>query len=110
MKIYVGNLSPEVTEEELRQEFAAFGTVTSVAIPLDRVSGRSRGFAFVEMSSISEGQAAIAGLNGKNIKDRTLAVDAARPPQENKGGGFRKGSGGYGGRGGGFDKGRPRRY
>jgi len=105
MKIYVGNLSPEVTEDELRQEFAAFGEVASVSVPLDRYSGRPRGFAFIEMSSISEGQAAIAALNGKSLKDRTIVVDAARPRTEDKGGGFRGG-----GRGGGFDKGRPRRY
>ena len=108
MKIYVGNLSPEVTEEELRQEFAAFGEVASVSVPLDRYSNRPRGFAFIEMSSISEGQAAIAALNGKSLKDRTIVVDAARPRTDDRGGGFR--GGGRGGGGGGFDKGRPRRY
>ena len=105
MKIYVGNLSLDVTEEELQQEFAAFGEVTSVSIPTDRYSGRPRGFAFVEMPSVSEGQAAIAALNGKSLKDRTLTVDAARPRSDNRGGGA------YGGRrGGGFDRGRNRRY
>jgi len=104
MKIYVGNLSFDVTEEELRGEFVSFGEVESVAIPTDRYSGRPRGFAFVEMPSVSEGQAAIAGLNGKTLKDRTLTVNAARPRSDDRGGG-------YGGkRGGGFGGGRERRY
>jgi RNA recognition motif-containing protein len=104
MKIYVGNLSLDVTEEELRQELASFGKVESVTIPTDRYSGRHRGFAFVEMPSVSEGQAAIAGLNGKTLKDRTLTVNTARPRSDDRGGG-------YGGRrGGGFGGGRQRRY
>ena len=103
MKIYVGNLSFDVTEEELRGEFASFGKVESVAIPTDRYS-RPRGFAFVEMPSVSEGQAAIAGLNGKTLKDRTLTVSAARPRSDDRGGS-------YGGRkSGGFGGGRQRRY
>ena len=88
MKIYVGNLSSEVTEEELRQEFEAFGEVTSVDIITDKYSGRPRGFGFVEMGSVSEGQAAITGLNGKTLKERTLNVNAARPRSDNRGGGF----------------------
>jgi len=105
MKIYVGNLSYDVTEEELRQEFAAFGKVESVNIITDKYSGRPKGFAFVEMSSVSEGQAAITALNGKTLKDRTLTVNAARPRSDNRGGGS------YGDRrGGGFDRGRNRRY
>ncbi len=88
MKIYVGNLSYEVTEEELRQEFTAFGEVTSVSIIRDKYTGRPKGFGFVEMASVSEGQAAIAGLNGKTLKDRTLNVDAARPRSDSRGGGF----------------------
>jgi RNA recognition motif-containing protein len=87
MKIYVGNLPYEVTEEELRQKFATFGEVTSVNIIKDRYSGRSRGFGFVEMATVSEGQAAIAGLNGKAMKDQTLNVNAARPPSASRGGG-----------------------
>jgi|TARA_B100001971_G_C17913703_1_gene394170 RNA recognition motif-containing protein len=79
MNIYVGNLSYEVTEEELRQEFEAFGEVKSASIITDKYSGRPRGFGFVEMSSASEGQAAITGLNGKTLKDRTLNVNEARP-------------------------------
>ena len=88
MKIYVGNLSFDVTEEELRAEFVAFGEVESVAIPSDRYSGRPRGFAFIEMPTVSEGQAAINGLNGKTLKERTLNVNTARPRTENRGGGF----------------------
>ena len=88
MKIYVGNLSFDVTEEELRGEFASFGEVESVVLPTDRYSGRPRGFAFVEMPSVSEGRAAIASLNGKSLKDRTLTVDAARPRSDNRGGRF----------------------
>jgi RNA recognition motif-containing protein len=105
MKIYAGNLSFDVTEEELREEFASFGQVESVSIPTDRYSGRPRGFAFVEMTSVSEGQAAIAGLNGKTFKDRTLTVNAARPRSDDRGGRS------YGNkRGGGFGGGRRRRY
>jgi RNA recognition motif-containing protein len=104
MKIYVGNLSYDVTEEDLRAQFAASGKVESVSIITDKYSGRSKGFAFVEMPSVSEGQAAIAALNGKTLKDRTLTVSAARPRSDDRGGS-------YGGRrSGGFDQGRGRRY
>ncbi|MBI2847296.1 MAG: RNA-binding protein [Chloroflexi bacterium] len=105
MKIYVGNLSFDVTEEELRTQFTAFGKVESVSIITDRYSGRPKGFAFVEMSTASEGQAAIAALNGKTLKDRTLTVSEARPRSDNRGGssGDRRG-------GGGFDRGRGKRY
>ena len=106
MNIYVGNLSREVTEDELRKEFEAFGAVTSVNIIKDRYSGESRGFAFVEMSTKSEAQAAISGLNGKSLGERTLSVSEARPRQE---GGRRPfGGGGFGG--GGRGGGRGRRY
>jgi len=88
MKIYVGNLPYEITEEELRQEFGTFGEVKSVNIIADKYTGRPRGFGFVEMAIVSEGQAAIAGLNGKAMKDQTLNVNAARPPSESRGGGF----------------------
>ncbi len=88
MKIYVGNLSYEVTEEELRQEFEAFGGVESVNIITDKYSGRPKGFGFVEMPTVSEGQAAITGLNGKTLKDRTLNVNTARPRSDDRGGGF----------------------
>lgn len=105
MKIYVGNLAHEVTEEELRKEFETFGEVTSANIIKDKYSGRPRGFGFVEMASVSEGQAAIAGLNGKALKDQTLIVNPARPPSESRGGGS------YGDRGGGRSSGgKQRRY
>ena len=115
MKIYVGNLSYEVTEEDLRQEFASFGEVTSVSVITDKYSGRPKGFAFVEMSSVSEGQAAINGLNGKTLRERTLTVNTARPRTDNRGGGSygdRRGSdyGGGRGGGGGFGGGKQRRY
>jgi RNA recognition motif-containing protein len=103
MKIYVGNLSFDVTEEEIRAEFTAFGKVESVNVITDKYSGRSKGFAFVEMPSVSEGQAAITALSGKTLKDRTLTVSAARPRSDDRGGS-------YGGRrSGGFDQGRGRR-
>ena len=105
MKIYVGNLPYEITEEELREEFEAFGEVASVSVITDKYTGRPRGFGFVEMASVSEGQAAIAGLNGKTVKDRTLTVNAARPSTGNRGGSS------YGDRrGGGFNRGRQGRY
>ncbi|KKL15765.1 hypothetical protein LCGC14_2502340 [marine sediment metagenome] len=104
MKIYVGNLSYEVTEEDLRQEFGAFGEVTSANIITDRDSGRPKGFGFVEMATKSEAEAAITGLNGKTLKERTIVVNEARPRTDNRGGGY------GGGRGGGSGGGRQRRY
>ena len=102
MKIYVGNLSYEVTEEDLRQAFEQSGQVESVNIITDKYSGRSKGFGFVEMPSDDEGQAAIEGLNGKELKGRAINVNVARPRTEN-----RRDRGGYGGGrgGGGFDRG-----
>jgi RNA recognition motif-containing protein len=88
MNIYVGNLSHDVTEDELRQEFEAFGQVTSANIITDRFSGQSRGFGFVEMGNKEEAEAAIAALNGKDLKGRTLNVNVARPrPDKSRGGG-----------------------
>jgi len=113
MKIYVGNLSYDVTEEELRKEFLAFGEVESVNIIMDKYSGRPKGFGFVEMPTVSEGQAAITGLNGKTLRERTLTVNTARPRSDNRGGGSygdRRGGGSRGGRGGGFGGGRQRGY
>ena len=105
MKIYVGNLSYEVTEEDLRQEFEAFGEVESVNIITDKISGRPKGFGFVEMASKSEAEAAITSLNGKTLKERTIVVNEARPRTDNRGGGP------YGDRrGGGSSGGRQRRY
>ena len=88
MNLYVGNLSREVTDEELRQEFEAFGKVESVNIIKDRYSGQSRGFGFVEMATREEGQAAIDGLKGKSLKGRELDVSEARPRTEGRRGGF----------------------
>ena len=113
MKIYVGNLSYEVTKEELEQEFKAFGAVTSADIITDKYTGRSRGYAFVEMASISEGQAAIAGINGKTLKDRTLNVSAARERSESRSSSPpSRGGSSYNDRrgGGGPSRGRPSRY
>ena len=109
MRIYVGNLSSEVTEVELQQMFAAYGEVTSASIPTDKYSGRSRGFGFIDMTSKSEGEAAIAGLNGKDLGGRSIIVNEARPRSDNRGSGSygdRRG-GGYsgGGRGGGYSGG-----
>jgi len=108
MNIYVGNLSRELTEDELRQAFEAFGQVTSVNIIKDRYSGESRGFGFVEMATKSEAQAAINGLNGTSLGERTLSVSEARPRTE--GGGGRRPFGGGGGGGGFGGRGRQRRY
>ena len=82
MNIYVGNLSYEVTEADLKTEFEAFGEVTSVSIIKDNYSGQSKGFGFVEMPKLTEGQAAITGLNGKQIKGRAVTVNGARPKGE----------------------------
>jgi len=101
VNIYVGNLSREVTEDELRKAFEAFGQVTSASIIKDRYSGESRGFGFIEMATKSEAQAAINGLNGTSLKERTLSVSEARPRTEGGGGRRPYGSGGGGG-GGGF--------
>ena len=91
MNIYVGNLSLEVTEEELRREFMAFGEVISVTIMNDKYigSGQSRGYGFVEMPSQSEGQAAITALNGKSLRHRTIDVIKALPLSDNRGKGYR---------------------
>ena len=92
MNIYVGNLSRDVTEEDLRQTFEAFGKVESVTIIKDKFSGESRGFGFVEMPAKAEAQSAITGLNGKELKGRPLKVNEARPrPQGRRGGGRRGG-------------------
>ena len=99
MNIYVGNVARETSEAELRQAFEAFGQVSSVAIIKDKYSGESRGFGFVEMPNNAEGQAAIAGLNGKELGGRALNVNEAKPREDR--GGRGGGGGGYGGRGGG---------
>lgn len=109
MNIYVGNLAREVTEDELRQKFEPFGQVTSVNIIKDRYSSESRGFAFVEMATKAEAQAAINELNGTSLGERTLSVNEARPRTEGgRGGGSsygRGGGGSYGRSGGAFGRG-----
>lgn len=107
MNIYVGNLAPKTSEEELRQAFEAFGEVDSAKIIKDNFTGKSRGFGFVEMRDQAQAQAAIAGLNGKELDGSALTVNEARP-REGRGGGGRPGGGGgrFGGGGGGFGGGR----
>ncbi|MDP3479988.1 MAG: RNA-binding protein [Desulfoprunum sp.] len=106
MKIYVGNMSYDVQEDDLRQAFGKFGEVDSVSIINDKFSGRSKGFGFVEMSSKEAGQAAIDGLNGKDLKGRALNVNEARPQEKREGGGGYSGGGGRGGFSGGGGGGR----
>ena len=92
MNIYVGNLSYEVTEEDLKEAFKVFGEVETVRVLKDNDTGRSKGFGFVEMSNNADAQSAIDGLNDKELKGRTLKVNTARPRTENRGG-----RGGFGG-------------
>ena len=104
-KLYVGGLSYSTTEDALRETFAQAGTVESATIIMDRMSGRSKGFGFVEMASEEEAQKAIETLNGKELDGRTLTVNEARPQESRPaGGGFRGGRGGGGGFGGGDRK------
>jgi RNA recognition motif-containing protein len=100
MKLYVGNLDFQTSEYDLEQLFGQSGTVNSASIIADRETGRSRGFAFVEMSSQEEGEAAIATFNGKEVNGRALVVNEARQRENSGGGGGRGGYGGGGGRGG----------
>lgn len=99
MKLYVGNISFNTTNQDLNELFGTVGTVTSANIIEDRETGRSRGFGFVEMGSQEDGEKAIAEMNGKELDGRTLKVNEAKP-RENGGGGGRGGYGGGGGRGG----------
>jgi len=96
-KLYVGNLAYSMTDASLQERFAEFGTVQSAKVMMDRDSGRSKGFGFVEMSSSEEAQAAINGLNGKSIDGRDIVVNEARPKESS--GGFGGGGGGGGGGG-----------
>jgi len=109
MNIYAGNLPRGATEDELREAFEAFGQVASVSIIKDKYSGESRGFGFVEMPAKAEAQAAIAGLNGKEFKGRTLSINEARPRAEGGGGRDRRGGGGGSGGSGGGRRGGGRR-
>jgi len=97
MNIYVGNLSREVTEGDLREAFEAFGEVTSAKIIKDKYSGESRGFGFVEMTSKTDGESAITGLQEKELKGRTINVNEARPRPEGRRGGGGRGGGRRGG-------------
>lgn len=97
MNIYVGNLSYDVTEENLRQTFEPFGQVTSVTIVKDKYSGQPRGFAFVEMADQTEAQTAIKNLNGKELVGRQLNVNEAHPRTDRGKSGGQRGRGGYGG-------------
>ena len=100
-KLFVGNLSFQATEEDLRELFAQAGTVESVRIVTDQFTGRPRGFGFVEMSTKEEAAKAIEMLNGRLFRDRNLVVDEARPQPQRGSGGPRGGPGGGGPRGGG---------
>ena len=97
MNIYVGNLNFKTEEQDLRAAFAEYGEVDSVNIITDRDTGRSRGFAFVEMPTDSEAQAAMDALNEKELDGRELKVNKAKPRRERGGGGRGRGGGGYGG-------------
>jgi len=110
-KLYVGNLTYGVTDSTLAQLFEGHGTVQSAQVIMDRDTGRSKGFGFVEMGSDAEAQAAIQALNGKEVEGRALTVNEAKPREERGGGrgGFGGGRGGSGGRGG-YGGGRDRRY
>lgn len=106
MRLYVGNLSYNTTNESLEELFSEYGQVKSAQVVMDRDTGRSKGFGFVEMSDNGQAQAAMNGLNSKEIDGRALTVNEARPREERSfggggGGGGRSGGGGYGGGGGG---------
>ncbi|HSI48158.1 MAG TPA: RNA-binding protein [Ideonella sp.] len=107
-KLYVGNLAYSVRDDSLQQAFGEFGTVTSAKVMMDRETGRSKGFGFVEMGSDAEAQAAVNGMNGQPLEGRAIVVNEARPREERPGGfggggggGSRSGGGGYGGGAGG---------
>lgn len=85
MNIYVGNLSFDVNEEDLRQAFDSFGEITSARVITDRDTGRSKGFGFLEMPNDAEAQAAISGMNGMELQGRSLKVNEARPRPDNRG-------------------------
>ena len=114
MRLYVGNLAYSTTEDSLRTRFSEFGSVVGTTVVIDRMSGRSRGFGFVEFSTPEEGQKAIESLNGADLDGRVIVVNAAREREPGGGGGRRGGGGGRGpggggrggeGYGGGFDGG-----
>jgi RNA recognition motif-containing protein len=96
MSIYVGNLSYQVTEDDLKRAFAEYGTVSRVQLPTDRETGRPRGFAFVEMGNDTEEEAAIQALDGAEWMGRDLKVNKAKPREDNRGGSSRGGGGSWG--------------
>ncbi|MCD6051174.1 MAG: RNA-binding protein [Verrucomicrobia bacterium] len=101
-KLFVGNLSFNTTQDELQNAFSAYGTVTETNLMTDRETGRPRGFGFITMGSAEEAQAAIEGLNGRDLDGRALTVNVAKPREERTGGGGGgRSGGGYGGGGGG---------
>ena len=100
-KLYVGNLAYSIRDDDLQQAFAQFGTVASAKVMMDRDTGRSKGFGFVEMGSDAEAQSAINGMNGQALDGRALVVNEARPREDRPGGGFGGGRGSFGGGGGG---------
>ena len=102
MRLYVGNLSYNISNQQLEELFAPFGQVKSAQVVMDRDTGRSKGFGFVEMIDGNEARAAIEGLNLKEIDGRSLTVNEARPREERGGGGRGGGGGGRGGGGGGY--------
>jgi RNA recognition motif-containing protein len=111
MNIYAGNLSPETTDDDLRQAFEAFGQVSTATVVKDKFSGESRGFGFVEMPSKTEAQNAIEKMNNADLKGRTIVVNEARPKADRgKGGGGGRERGGSGGRDRGRDRDRGRGY
>ena len=107
-KLYVGNLPYTVRDEDLQQSFGEFGSITSAKVMMERDTGRSKGFGFVEMGNDAEAQAAIAGMNGQSLGGRAITVNEARPmearPPRTGGFGGGGGGGGYGGGGGGGDR------
>ncbi len=101
-KLYVGNLPYSTRDEDLQQQFSAFGSVSSAKVMMDRDTGRSKGFGFVEMGNAADAQSAIKGMNGQSVDGRAMVVNLARPREERPGGfGGGGGGGGYGGGGGG---------
>jgi RNA recognition motif-containing protein len=111
-KLYVGNLPYSFRDEDMQQAFSAFGSVSSAKVMMERETGRSKGFGFVEMGSDAEAQAAIKGMNGQNIGGRDLVVNEARPmePRAPRSGGYGGGNGGFGGGGRGYGGGRSGGY
>ena len=111
-KLYVGNLPYSFRDEDMQQAFSAFGSVSSAKVMMERDTGRSKGFGFVEMGSDAEAQAAIKGMNGQNVGGRDLVVNEARPmePRAPRSGGYGGGNGGFGGGGRGYGGGRSGGY